>query len=87
MSRRAATKENKATKDEDKIRYRRERKQWYTLMVYEDADATLLRLYESFMESAPQLVLQIYILINMIRCFPDAYTIQSLAYYGIQLSA
>jgi hypothetical protein len=24
-------------------------------MVYEDADATLLRLYESFMESAPQL--------------------------------
>jgi len=64
MSRRAATKENKATKDEDKIRYRRERKQWYTLMVYEDADATLLRLYESFMESAPQLVLQIYILIK-----------------------
>ena len=25
------------------------------MMVYEDADATLLRLYESFMESAPQL--------------------------------
>ena len=37
---------------------------WYTLMVYEDADATLLRLYESFMESAPQLVLQIYILLK-----------------------
>ena len=36
----------------------------YTLMVYEDADATLLRLYESFMESAPQLVLQIYILLK-----------------------
>ena len=33
-------------------------------MVYEDADATLLRLYESFMESAPQLVLQIYILLK-----------------------
>ena len=33
-------------------------------MVYEDADATLLRLFESFMESAPQLVLQIYILIK-----------------------
>ena len=37
---------------------------YYTLMVYEDADATLLRLFESFMESAPQLVLQIYILIK-----------------------
>ena len=33
-------------------------------MVLEDADATLLRLFESFMESAPQLVLQIYILIK-----------------------
>jgi hypothetical protein len=32
-----------------------ERVKWYTMMVYEDADATLLRLYESFMESAPQL--------------------------------
>lgn len=28
-------------------------------MVYEDADATLLRLFECFMESAPQLVLQV----------------------------
>ena len=34
------------------------------LMVYEDADATLLRLFESFMESAPQLVLQLYILLK-----------------------
>jgi hypothetical protein len=33
-------------------------------MVYEDADATLLRLFECFMESAPQLVLQIYILLR-----------------------
>jgi len=33
-------------------------------MIYEDADATLLRLFECFMESAPQLVLQIYILIK-----------------------
>jgi hypothetical protein len=32
---------------------------YYTLMVYEDADATLLRLFECFMESAPQLVLQV----------------------------
>ena len=28
-------------------------------MVYEDADATLLRLFECFMESAPQLILQV----------------------------
>ena len=36
------------------------RVKYYTLMVYEDADATLLRLFECFMESAPQLVLQVY---------------------------
>ncbi len=41
-----------------------QRIRYYTLMVFEDADATLLRLFESFMESAPQLVLQIYILIK-----------------------
>ena len=34
----------------------------YIYMIYKDADATLLRLFESFMESAPQLVLQLYIL-------------------------
>jgi hypothetical protein len=31
-------------------------------MVYENEDATMLRLFECFMEAAPQLVLQIYIL-------------------------
>jgi len=45
-------------------RARERRVKYYTLMVYEDADATLLRLFECFMESAPQLVLQIYILIK-----------------------
>ncbi|XP_054711713.1 XK-related protein 6-like [Uloborus diversus] len=34
---------------------------FYKQMIYEDADATLLRLFECFMEAAPQLVLQIYI--------------------------
>lgn len=43
---------------------REKRIKYFTLMVYEDADATLLRLFEGFMESAPQLVLQIYILIK-----------------------
>lgn len=37
---------------------------YYTLMVYEESDAALLRLFECFMESAPQLVLQIYILLK-----------------------
>merc|ERR1719270_684761 len=64
MSRLAAKKEEEAEKEEDRIKFKMERRKWYTLMVYEDADATLLRLYESFMESAPQLVLQIYILIK-----------------------
>merc|ERR1712212_276266 len=64
MSRCARSKEIKASTEEEKTRWHRERVKWYTLMVYEDADATLLRLYESFMESAPQLVLQIYILLK-----------------------
>ena len=53
-----------ATTEEERLTRRRERVKWYTLMVYEDADATLLRLFECFMESAPQLVLQIYILLK-----------------------
>lgn len=41
---------------------RSERKRIYMKMIYEDADATMLRLFESFMESAPQLMLQVYII-------------------------
>ena len=48
----------------ERKRLLQKRVKYYTLMVYEDADATLLRLFECFMESAPQLVLQIYILIK-----------------------
>lgn len=39
-----------------------EKKRVYMKMIYEDADATMLRLFESFMESAPQLMLQMYII-------------------------
>lgn len=39
-----------------------EKKKIYMKMIYEDADATMLRLFESFMESAPQLMLQVYII-------------------------
>lgn len=39
-----------------------EKKKMYMKMIYEDADATMLRLFESFMESAPQLMLQMYII-------------------------
>lgn len=39
-----------------------EKKRVYMRMIYEDADATMLRLFESFMESAPQLMLQMYII-------------------------
>ena len=39
-----------------------EQKKYYQYMVYEDTDATMLRLFECFMEAAPQLVLQLYIL-------------------------
>lgn len=39
-----------------------EKRRVYMKMIYEDADATMLRLFESFMESAPQLMLQMYII-------------------------
>ncbi|XP_042234481.1 XK-related protein 6-like [Homarus americanus] len=37
-------------------------KEYYSKMLYEEGDAVLLRLFECFMEAAPQLVLQLYIL-------------------------
>jgi len=67
LSRKAEGQEKAAAAANDHIgagQARQRRLKYYTLMVYEDADATLLRLFECFMESAPQLVLQIYILIK-----------------------
>lgn len=64
-SRWAGYEESKLDPDSaERKRALQKRIKYYTLMVYEDADATLLRLFECFMESAPQLVLQIYILIK-----------------------
>ena len=39
-----------------------QRRALYDRMVDEDTDAMLLRLFEAFMENAPQLVLQLYIM-------------------------
>jgi hypothetical protein len=65
MSRNAGAEELRNSDDHIARKNARERRiRYYTLMVYEDADATLLRLFECFMESAPQLVLHIYILIR-----------------------
>lgn len=36
---------------------------YYKLMVNEDTDATMLRLFECFLESAPQLLIQLYLII------------------------
>ncbi|XP_005104886.1 XK-related protein 6 [Aplysia californica] len=39
----------------------RERRRYYRFMLYEDVDSCLLRLFESFLEAAPQLTWQLYI--------------------------
>ena len=62
LSRKYGLEEKKVTTLEEKKNAREKRLKYYTLMVYEDADATLLRLFECFMESAPQLILQVRIL-------------------------
>lgn len=48
---------------------------YYKQMIYEDADATLLRLFECFMEAAPQIVLQIYIYAQLEAESPNTYTV------------
>ena len=37
---------------------------WYRLKTYEETDSALLRLFECFMEAAPQLTLQLYIILS-----------------------
>ncbi|XP_014670829.1 PREDICTED: XK-related protein 4-like [Priapulus caudatus] len=39
-----------------------QKRYYYHLMMYEDVDSNMLRLIEAFIESAPQLVLQLYII-------------------------
>ncbi|KAH9492510.1 XK- protein 6 [Bulinus truncatus] len=43
----------------------KERKRFYKFMMYEDVDSCLLRIFESFLESAPQLTWQLYIAIEL----------------------
>lgn len=45
-----------------KFRTSKKSRLFYHLMVNEDTDAALLRLFECFMEAGPQLILQIYII-------------------------
>jgi hypothetical protein len=54
-----------------KSKNRSEQKKYFQYMVYEDTDATMLRLFECFMEAAPQLVLQIYIMVKKSRFYHD----------------
>ncbi|CAN8001683.1 unnamed protein product [Ixodes hexagonus] len=49
-------------RSQDKKRSKPERRVYYQLMLWEDNDAAVLRLIESFLESVPQLLLQVYIL-------------------------
>ena len=50
-----ACKSRSSKKKEDKMHF-------FERMVDEDVDSMLMRLFEAFMEAAPQLVLQLYIL-------------------------
>ena len=60
LSRKFGQKETESAENPtEKKKAREQRIKYFTLMVYEDADATLLRLFECFMESAPQLILQV----------------------------
>lgn len=53
-------------KSNNKFANKKLRENNYLQMIYEDTDAALLRLFESFMEAGPQLILQLYILAETI---------------------
>ena len=52
-----------------KSRSKPEDEKYHNSMVYEWRDLTMLRLLEAFLESAPQLVLQVYIMTQKPRVF------------------
>lgn len=45
-------------------RQKEHQRRWYWAMMFEYADVNMLRLLETFLESAPQLVLQLCIMIQ-----------------------
>lgn len=47
-----------------------ERRHYYWRMMFESADISMLRLLESFLKSAPQLVLQLSIMIHTKQVLP-----------------
>lgn len=53
------------------------------LMLYEDADSAMLRMMECFMEAAPQLLLQLYIIFTQEK---HKQTFQSKFYYDLFFS-
>ena len=62
------------------------KKAFYKAMVAEDVDSMLLRLFETFMEAAPQLVLQLYIMFILRQT--DAPESELLCkYYSLSLSS
>lgn len=55
---------------------------YYQFMVHEDTDATMLRLFECFLESAPQLLIQLYLIV-MIPVDPNGLSNSDLLFYVV----
>ncbi|XP_033737420.1 XK-related protein 7-like isoform X1 [Pecten maximus] len=52
------------TKNQDDDDKKKKKDHHYKQMLYEDNDASLIRMLESFLESAPQLIIQLYIILT-----------------------